>query len=200
MPTLSEAELWALLAGALDPGRAQRASELIAASPELQVRLSQLRQELDKASVQPAPRWRIPPPGIRSGRASFGLELRLETMLGAGPLQPGDRFVLLLDDVDDESRTVVVFFQEPTGWEVLFPLSQEEILLVRELPQDHDGRRRLELVARDQPGQQRWAVAQLDPEYALDWSLPAEERWREVRKGIVQGRVPVTSAVVEVGG
>ena len=70
----------------------------------------------------------------------------------------------------------------------------DEVVRVADLPREGE-RRRLDLVARQAAGRQRWAVA-LPDELGVDWS--GDDAWASLRDGIARGEVPVASVEVKV--
>ena len=193
MNHVSDPDLHAYVAGALEPPRALEVTEAVAADPQLGLRLEAVQAALAQG---PADRgeWRIPPPGV-------GLRLMLSA--SAAPvmgdtIRPGDRFRVRVDRTDDPKRRIRVLFRAGQRWQVMFPAGPDEELTVAELPTDESGKRHLDLVAQPPLGAQRWAVALCDPSETVDWSAAEGPRWAALRVGITAGQVPVAAVEVEV--
>jgi len=190
---VSDAELLALVVGALEPSRALELEEVLAAEPALRLRKATLASSM---ALGEAPRhgWRIPAPGV-------GMKLRLSASAApvmGGELRPGDRFRVRVDRTEEPSRRIRVLFRKGEDWEVVYPSAPEEELAVAELPVDADGKRHIDLVAQPPAGHQRWAVALADAGDGVDWDAPETERWAALQSGIAAGSVPGAAVEVEV--
>lgn len=195
---MSDEHLTAYLVGALEPGLAKEIEEELSASPGLRAHAALLAARIQQAESW-AEAWDIPPVGVPAGRGAFTAQLAHGMVMAAGPLAPGDRFSVLLGPVPDAAeRLVVVLLHEPEGWRVVFPSHPEESMRADEVPLETDGTRRLDLAAGPHPGTQRWAVALPWLTLEIDWSLPPEERWSDVRAAVADGSVPVSAVRVEV--
>jgi len=190
--------LLAMLAGALEPGQSLELREEIAASSALQDRLAVLSARLQQAA-QTGARWDIPLPGVSAGVNPFLATVSDAMVMGRTPLQPGDRFTVDLEvDPSTLHSTVVVLLERAGRWNVLFPKGPEQMLRVHELPQQDDGRRRLELVAQEGTGTQRWAMALAPDGWVIDWRLDPSERWWALEEALGRGEIPVCSWIVRV--
>ena len=193
---VTQADLLALVSGALEPGRRREVEREVQFDSDMRRRVTDLRTRL--ADAAPPPAWRIPPPGVRSGRGAFGVRAETAAVMGAAP-RPGDRSTLWLADLADAAeRLVVVLHRTPSTWAVVFPTRSAEGVRLSELPRGPAGERRLDVVLRDDAGSQRWAVA-LPLASMIDWAVPEEARWTEIRAQLRSGLVPVAAAEVQVG-
>lgn len=191
--------LLAYLAGALDPGATKQLEEELTASLALRQRLAALRARLDRIDRQ-ARGWDLPPPGVSSGQRPFAAQLELRLVMDGGPLRPGDRFSVLLEPVEDAAdRFLVVLLRRDGRWEPVFPTCAEERTPVTALPLLDDGRRRLDLIAQEPPGRQRWAVAQAPADLPIAWDADPDTCWAALREGIADGSIPVVGLEIEVG-
>ncbi|MEL6348702.1 MAG: hypothetical protein AAFV53_36700 [Myxococcota bacterium] len=198
---LGDARILAWLVGALEPGDALAVSEQIAADATLAVRASALSARLDRPAAAKA--WRIPPPGIPGGAARLQVRTHAAAVMSdAQAVRPGERFRLQLGSLPDASRRLMVVLyraEHSEGWSVIFPTSTDECVTLDELPAEPDGSRYLDLVAGEQPGEQRWAVALPSrDELVIDWTAPPAERWAVLQARIRDGSVPVASVQIGV--
>jgi len=194
--TLTDRDLLAWLAGALEPGRALDVQEEVSAFPEVRARVALLTQRLQEDQIRPV--WRIPPPGVAGGRRGFTLERAALAVMGEEVIRPGDRFTVRIGAVPDaEDRRLVVLYRRGADWDVVFPSREDEDVQLDVIPAEPSGERVLELVAQEDLGEQRWAVALplADP---VDWSLAPEARWQSLVERIATGEVPVTSVRIQV--
>lgn len=187
--TIDDALLLAWRAGALEPTQSLEVEEYLKVAPEAWARLLMLPEP-----EAPTERWRIPPPGVRGGRARFGLELQRAAVFG-GRMRVGDRFRLALDNAGAERFVVVLRRLLSGSWEVVHPRPPASPTRLGELPLE-GGRRMLDLVARDS-GEQDWAVV-------LPETLPEHEAangadWQDVLDAVARGDLPVASARLKVG-
>jgi len=115
-----------------------------------------------------------------------------------GGLRPGGRFTLYIEDLPDaDARGVVVLYRRAGEWIVVFPELAEEEITLADLPSEQ-GKRRLDLSAGPEPGQQTWAIALPQVPGHVDWPLPADRRWRQVQQQIAQKRCPIVTEHVDV--
>lgn len=190
---MTERRLLAFLAGALEPGEEADLSARVRDDPELARLLDTLRERMEEGP--PRERWSVPPPGVWGGQRPFAVSMQ-QSALSAEPVRPGDAFALKLADPGPPERLVVLLLRGPGGWEVLSPASEDERVLLSDLPREPGGYR-LDLIADDRPGRQRWAVALPEADLPIDWSLPPVERWAALQEAVAEGRVAVSS--FEVG-
>lgn len=201
---MDDPTLLAWMVEALEPDRNRDVARAVAARPELQLRVAELRAQLDAdaraVAVVPAV-WRIPPPGLSGGQRPF-LALPFASDLDGGPPQPSGGFAIRIEPVDDPAdRWVVVMLRGDDGWAVLFPGSAEERIRLDELPPHPDGGWTLDLIGADRAGEQRWAVALPPWGFDADWSVEDPTvRWRVVQAAVARGEVPVTAVAVVFGG
>jgi hypothetical protein len=195
---ISDADLFAYLAGVLDPGRAREIEEKLSCSATLAARLNTASMALRDPEL-PGPSWRIPPPGLAGGRAPMRLQPEVASVMADGP-RPGDRVKLWIRPTKEpESRIVVVLMQKPeTGWTVVFPSGPGEEIDLASLPSREDGARRLDVVLQDFPGTQRWAVALPAKGTTIDWEQPDETRWSDVKRALECGEIPVSSVEISL--
>lgn len=194
--TLAKTELVAWMLGALDPDREAEVAEAVARSQPLQRLVRELQPRLSEWREAPTRTWNIPPPGL--SRASAAPVLSAPEMT-PGQLRPGARFAIRIPDREDPaSWQVVVLSRGPADWEVRFPTSPDERLLLDELPRAEDGSRLLNVSAGAAEGLQRWAVALAPRELPVGWARPDPERWSELATAIQRGELPVTTVEVKV--
>jgi len=194
---MNDNQLLRYLANALEPGHREEVEAQLMRSPELRVRLEALAREVD-SRLAPRNRWRIPPPGVPSGRQTFSVASRRLAIMGR-PLAPGDLFEIAIAPVPlPESVWFAILSHGADGWEVRFPDSEAEVVALSDIPADTDGQRRIQVRASGQTGRQWWAVALVPMDLAIDWTLAPEARWSPLIDGIADGTVGVTSLEVEV--
>ena len=190
MPTMTDRTLLAWLAGGLDPARASEVAEDVGADRALQARAALLEGQLADRLASP---WRLPPPGL----GGFGMSRDLDIVMGDPTLRPGDRFRLRIGVPDETPRVVVVLQRGSESWRVMFPVEQEDTLMLDELPQDQ-GLRLLDLVVHDL-GLQRWAVALPPRALEVSWKTQDESiRWSSLMTGIEDGTIPVNAVQLQV--
>jgi len=209
MSLVDERTLAAYAAGALEPGLELEVRERLAADPLLRERaakLEALRAQADMVSRA----WEVPPPGVPVGMRPFAAHVQqayVKGTMGPTPLQPGDRFAVVLDALADADQLyLAVLLYGPGGWNVVFPGRPAEVTALSALPlvepagREGVQKRRLELVAQRRPGRQRWAVALVPMAMAPDWSErdPAR-RWATLKEAIDDREVAVTTVEIEVG-
>ncbi|MCA9572026.1 MAG: hypothetical protein KC656_29510 [Myxococcales bacterium] len=185
---ITDDRLLAWRAGALEPPDALEVEEYVRTAPEAWARIL----GLPELEVPPSA-WRIPPPGVRGGRAGFAVELRAAAVLGGG-LRVGDRFRLALGPADPDRFVVVLRRLAGHAWDVVFPVVGDVLMRVADLPEEA-GDRVLDLVVQE-PGEQDWAVAL--PADLPDLTGAAGADWDVVLAGVAAGEVPVASARVRV--
>jgi hypothetical protein len=188
----SRVDVYAYVSGGLDPGRARDVEDAVAADPVLQAELLLARAELSMP-ISDEPVWRIPPPGIASGRRPVHVEVGAAAVMGEA-LRPGDRFEVAISEAAQADSVVVVLRRSAGTWSVVYPEVEDEPVAVEALPV-RDGRPTLELVAGSEEGEQRWAVAFV-PTPVEDWRA---EGWRRLREALESGEVPVVALAVVVG-
>ena len=191
-----ERDLVFYLAGLLDPPQALRFEERLANDPALQGALSALAGRWSPDVEVFVPPWRVPPPGLGVGAAAG-----VPAMFSEQTLRPGDRFSMRIDPIPDARvRRVIVLRKVDSGWDVVYPAAAEQALTLTDLKQDTDGCFQLDLTVQSPPGRQRWAVALPETAKSVDWSLPADSRWRWLRDAVAGGEVPIASVDIEVAG
>jgi hypothetical protein len=189
--TLNDSELIALISGALEPSRALELKEEL--GPGERQRIALLTARLQRGAEPPRSRWLIPPPGTTAGREPFLLMASPAALMGDNKVAAGDRIEIRLGDIKNpEKHRIVVLFRDEYDWQLVFPTKTLDSLTVADLPET-DGWRRLDLVARPEPGTQRWAIA-LPP---TDMTVDAQHL-KELERGIANGNVPITSVEFEV--
>lgn len=200
MNPLSDARILAWLTGALEPGDALAVSERVAADLTLATRASVLSARLDRPRRRNL--WRVPPPGIPGGATRLQIRPSTAAVMGGEPesVRPGDRFRLQLGSLPDASaRLIVVLYRGDEGWSVIFPTNPEERATLDDLPVEDDGSRYLDLLARPDLGEQRWAVAlPHKDELSLDWGATPAQRWAVLQARVRDGSVPIASVRIGV--
>lgn len=181
--------LIAWICDALPPPRMLEVADAVLADPMLQLRVTELRQELEQP---PKPlRWAIPPPRVETG---FSLRPAARLTLSRR-LRPGGRFRVVLQPTEAQLSWHLVVLRWNEGWSVRHPHAPEELTPASALPEEEDGRV-LELAADPDAGTQRWAVALLPPEVPVAWT--EEDPWAALRDALLAGTVPVRAVDIEV--
>lgn len=198
MNDVSDRELFALAADALDPGRRVAVEEELGASAALRARYALVVQRLVVARAAPRP-WTLPPPAL-AGLAAFRATAAPPTdLMGAPRVEPGGWFPVYLEVLHPSAHQVVVLRKVGGAWSVVFPAHPDDVARVDELPREPDGRWRLDLSAGPEAGTQRWAVALPPAEAPVDWEAPAEARWTWLREALDDDPTGVVVVDVEVG-
>lgn len=196
MPT--DRDLLAYLVDAVDPGAREEIEAALRGDAGLRFRLGELSRQVQAMTERPVDTWRIPPPGLPSGRERYRLTLDHLPVMGGERLRAGDSFELVLDPVPDARRYhVVILFRTQQGWQVVFPTEPDEMTRLDAIEPEADGTRRLVLEARPEPGRQWWAVALVPDHVPVEWDR--DEPWEAIREAITDGTVPVTSVEIDVG-
>ena len=182
-PDVTRKELFAYVAGVLDPPRTLEIEEQLLYSHTLRARLKDARSSIGDTSGE-RDAWRIPPPGIH-GKNTLRVTTEAAGVMRR-ELQERSRVAVWIPEDVNLRRRIAVLFESPGGWEVVFPTEPAEEVELSVLPLGEDGRRRLEIVLR--LGTQRWAVAL--PQ-TIDWSAP--DPWEATRKQIASGEVPLST-------
>jgi len=191
---LTDPTLLAWIADALEPGPASIVAESVSQDPTLQARVAMLQARVQEPVATPS-LWRIPPPGIPSGRDQrFQIHAQTAAVMGEQELRPGDRFAMHIDNPGPPPRSVVVL-RKLEDWTVVFPVDPEDLIGLSDLPDEDEGRR-LDLFAGPEAGAQRWAVALPAADQEIDFD--ADNPWDGIIEGIADGSVPVTSVEIEV--
>ena len=188
LPTTSDTDLLAYLAGGLNPRRVLEVEEEMVAWPVLKERLATLQVEFQ--AVAPQSGWRIPPPAARFSQVFFPVKVTAADVFGDESIRPDDRFQARICGEQPGERFVVVLYRARSGWTVVFPEVAVDATRLDEFPQDDDCYV-VDLVARGDIGRQRWAIA-------LPESLPADLDWTALQGDVMEGRVPVVSLDIEV--
>lgn len=102
---IDRAVLAAWVAGALDPARREEVARAVAVSPDLQRKVEELSQEI-VATRPPAPRWRIPPPGL-----GLAVHATPVAVLDAAPSR-------VRVELPATERAVVLLRRQGAEWEV----------------------------------------------------------------------------------
>lgn len=178
---ITDRQLRQYIAEALDPPRREEVQDALAASSALRTRLDML---LATPVDLPSDGWILPPPRVWAPNVL------------AGQVVPGQ-----VMERDAEGGWLEVEFEVPPGreydvvvvlerrhgrWDVLFPVSSDEVLRAGELPQVANGTRRLDVTVREQ---ERVGVV-LVPE-PPDFSAP--DPWEGVREAVAAGDLPVVT-------
>lgn len=193
---VTDTQLYAWLAQALEPQATLTVEEALAGDPQVRARL----QLLTLTPPGPTDPWRIPPPGVLGGRARLGVQSAGAAVFDDG-LRPGDRFdVRIAPCPDAADRALIVLRQAHSKWEVVFPTTPDELSPLSALPADSEGERVLSVTAAGEPGTQRWAVALPFLAIEIDWAASGTDRWSSLMEGLGTGEVPVASAEVLVRG
>ncbi len=202
--TITDRHLLAYLTGALEPGRRLEIREEIGADPALQFRLTTLSGRLAESGPRPS-LWRIPPPDTSGvpwmlpGRVEIGRHAILGEENTPG-LSPGQPFQLRIDPVSNPwAWRVIVLYRRDGAWEVVFTTWPDEELTLMDLPQEANGELRLDLIARPEPGPQRWALALAPTDLEVDWQASEDQRWTELQLRIVRGQIRLMVVEVDVG-
>lgn len=189
---MTERALLAWLAGAMEPGEEAELRARLADDPALAATLRAL--EL-RVQGPPEPRaalgWSVPPPGLPGGRRPFTVALEASALSAAG-VRPGDAFRVSLEDPGPPLRQIVLLIEDERGWRVLAPTSPEERLGLAELPRS-GSRWLLDLVAPEQRGSRRWAVALPPMDLEVRWDQPDPPRWEALREALDDGLVPISA-------
>jgi hypothetical protein len=111
----------------------------------------------------------------------------------------GSRLELLAptpDGSDERLRPFVLLERDGTS-EILLPRSPDAWPTLSEFPV-RDGRRAIAVVPEGPGGPRRFLLALVPDEHPVDWSAPAEVRWKPLREAIEEGEVQASSVSVEV--
>lgn len=185
-PLVSDRELRAYVARALDPGDEAALEAAIALDPTAPARLAAIRERLERPA---APAWFVP------RRASVGLPVpppaRIEPVahLG-GDAAAGEVWAeVRLDLSAAEAARVrpVVVVERPTSAEVLHPEAAEDWLPLERWPSGDGGYTLLVMVPEGEPC--RVVVALPDEGFVVDWTAAPERRWAELREAVAEGAV-----------
>lgn len=196
MRVLSDRELLAHVAGALDPGDATAVEAAIAADPHIRHRHDALSARVRALTggdgwVLPvlALPGRVPPPRVSVGAAMY---------LGDGGVHPGDHVKLAVVPQASAAdvRPVVVHVHAGASG-VLYPLNEEEWVTLDTWP-EANGAREVDIIAGAEPGEHRYVVVLVDIATPVDWSAPGESRWLPIREAAEDGRVSAASLTVIV--
>lgn len=165
---LTDVELHAFVAGALDPGRARTVSDEVAADVLLAARVQRIRDALSLATETP---WRLPPPRL----GTFAVMTAPAMVMG-----PSSRVRLTIPmEAAPSHHRVVVLGMLDFAWEVLFPATVDDEITLADLPQE-GGNYILDV----RKGPLRWAVA-------LPELIDRAAGWAGLQADIAAGRVSV---------
>lgn len=194
---LHDRDLYALAAGALDPGDALAVQDALAADPAARVRYEQIRARLAPPPAGP-PRWRLPVMPLAGRVPPVHLRALTEAHLGGGPLADGDRLVLRVrPPASAEDVRPVVIREGGVGGGVLYPLAEGDWEPLAAWPEGDEGYE-VDLVVTGPPGEYRYVVVLADARTPIDWTLPEAERWAALRELVEDGLVPAADAKVRV--
>jgi hypothetical protein len=191
---VTDHELHALLAGALDPGEAARLRARARHDPDLRARLAALRAETTPPGRTRSPTWFLPPPGRGTIRATT----QREAVFGPADVLPGDvvRIRLVTDAV---GWRAVVLRRVEGQWELVEPAGPDSPPVGPDDLEREEDAWILPIEAAGPPGLQRWAVVLMPAGWAPDWGAPAEARGEDVRVALAHARVPAVTVDVRVG-
>jgi hypothetical protein len=192
---VSDRELLAYAADALEPPRKLELQRLLAADPALARRLRELQERGLRRALQAGPPraqgwhtslpsgWVLPPPGlgelVGSPAPMMGEQSRL-VRLSWPATSAEDDWVLMLERLWGD-------------WQVVAPLAEEELVRVGQLPLV-DGQRQLELAAG--PSADRVGAVLVPARYQPDWALPPEQRWAPLLEGALAEGWPAGTVTV----
>ncbi|MEZ4238327.1 MAG: hypothetical protein R3F59_19680 [Myxococcota bacterium] len=184
MKTISDRLLRQYLAGALEPPAQERIERALRDVDGLRERMAAL---LATSLPEPRASWVIPPPG-----APRGLTATAEPAAFMGEPEAG--WTVLWLDVDDAQLDArpVVLERAGADWEVVFPLTEDEVVPLRALHRE-GGRTRLDV---DTSRARRVAVVLVPSDRPLDLTLPDPERWAAVIASVQAGELPVVALAV----
>lgn len=196
MRTLSDRELLAHVARALDPGEAAAVEAALAVDPAARRRHDALAGRvaaLTSRDVWILPTMPIPgrvvAPSVAYGGAAF---------MGDGGVRAGDHVKLRVSPSGPAAsvRPVVVHVHGGRSG-VLYPLSAEEWVSLDAWPEAR-GAWEIDVVAAAEPGEHRYLVVLVDRDTVVDWAAPPEARWTELREAVEDGRVPAAAVAVVI--
>lgn len=164
---VSDRELAAFVADALDPPRREEIARALAASPALRKRRDALSQQSPPPRHSTRPALTMPPPGV-------GL-LSGAPVAVMGEALPWVRVTMPASGADDDR--VVALERREGLWEVVSPLEPGEVVTAGELPVE-GGLRQLDLGA--SPGAERLGVVLVPSRVPIPWEKPHEQRWEEI--------------------
>lgn len=185
-PLVSDRELRACVARALDPGDEAALTAAIALDPTAPARLAAIRARLERPA---APAWFVP------RRTSEGLPLpplaRIEPVayLGGATARGEVWTEVRIELPAAEAARVrpVVVVERADGGEVVHPEAEEDWLALDRWPSRNGGYALLVMVPEEDLC--RVVVALPEEGFPVDWTAPPERRWVELREAVAEGAV-----------
>lgn len=196
-PRLSDRDLRAYAAGALDPGERLGVDDALHGDASARRRLAAMQA----AAAGPTPdgRWR----GLRrdwpGGIPARAMETERAVHLGDGGLpanRVGDRVTLRVPTDAGHLRPVVIR-EEDGHSEVLHPQGADDWIALSAWPRGPRGYE-IDVYLQGEPGIHRYVVVLAAPDVEVDWAVPPSARWAELRRRVEEGRDPVFHASLRV--
>ncbi len=134
--------------------------------------------------------WRIPPPAFGAG-----MRVAAAPVLSGGRGRRGRFRIYVAGRADADQLDVVVLRGGAGAWEVMAPCRADERVTLASFPINRAGEYRLDLhrVGTDEA---RWAVVLVPSDTAVDWNLPAAERWAPLQRALAAGEVSAAAVVL----
>lgn len=168
---VSDRDLAAWLAMALEPPRHLEIARALAASPALVARL----ERLSHATPEPQrSSWILPPPGLGAFTSA--------PVAVMGDEAPWIR--IALPQTAAPTDRVLVLERQQGEWTVISPNSPSETLTVADLPQEESVR---QLDVAPNSHAERIGVVLVPAFVVIDWNEPPETRWEALMEGVLSG-------------
>lgn len=197
MRALSDRELLAHIAQALDAGESRAVEAALAVDPMARRRHDLLAARVNALTTRRdtvvLPRVHLP------GRVTAPAVAYANAAMADGGVHPGDRVILRVVPEGSAAEVRPVILDEHGGRAgVLYPLTAEEWVPLAVFPEAAGGGHEVDIVPSD-PGEHRYVIVLVQEGTPVDWSLPETARWTSLRDAVEDGTVPAAAMTVNVG-